>query len=84
LLLATLTGCASSGAARDGRIRLAAIPQDIRTCIAREVPAPLPGSMSRAQAASLIAAFRKSDLAKTHCGKRLVAWYDAQARALRR
>lgn len=76
-----LTACASSGPSRAG-LTLAQIPADIRACLAKVVPAPLPGAMSRAQAAALMAAFRKSDLAKTHCGKRLIAWYDAQVKAL--
>lgn len=81
----TLTGCGHSGqAAKNNRIRLAAIPADIRTCMAKEVPAPLPGSMSRAEAATLMAAFRKSDISKSQCGQRLIGWYDAQAKALRK
>jgi hypothetical protein len=39
--------------------------------------------MSREQAAQLMAAFRKSDYAKSQCGKRLMGWYDAQAKAFR-
>ena len=83
--MVTLTGCVTSGQApKNSRVRLSAVPADIRTCIAKEVPVPLPGSMSRADAAQLMAMFRKSDVAKTHCGIRLIGWYDAQAKALRK
>jgi hypothetical protein len=40
--------------------------------------------MSREQAARLMAAFRKSDYSKSQCGKRLMGWYDAQSKALRK
>jgi hypothetical protein len=85
-LLGTLTNCASYGPAPSSgsKIKLADIPPDIRSCLAKEVPAPLPGEMSRVEAAKLIRAFRKSDYAKSLCGKRLIAWYDAQAKAFRR
>ena len=86
LLLMTLTNCASSGQApsKGTKIRLSDIPPDIRACIQKEVPAPLAGEMSRERAAQLMAAFRKSDYAKSQCGKRLMGWYDAQARAFRK
>ena len=81
-----LSGCASSGQApsRGAPIKLADIPPDIRLCLKREVPRPLPGEMSREQAANLMAAFRKSDYSKSQCGKRLMGWYDAQAKAFRK
>jgi hypothetical protein len=81
-----LANCASSGQApgKGSKIKLADIPPDIRACLAKEVPAPLPGEMTRERASKLIFAFRKSDYAKSKCGKRLIAWYDAQARAFRK
>ena len=79
LALTTLTGCVGSGRApTKGSIKLSAVPADLRQCLAKEVPAPLPKSMSREEAAELVAAFRKSDHGKTLCGQRLVGWYDAQ------
>jgi hypothetical protein len=86
LLSLTLTNCASSGQApgKGSRIKLSDIPPDIRACLAKEVPAPLPGEMTRERASKLIFAFRKSDYAKSKCGKRLIAWYDAQAQAFRK
>jgi hypothetical protein len=86
LLSLMCASCATSGRppSKGTAIKLADIPPDIRACLKREVPAPLPGEMSREQAAQLMAAFRKSDYSKSQCGKRLMGWYDAQARAFRR
>jgi hypothetical protein len=81
-----LTGCASYGRApsKGTRIKLSDVPPDIVACLKKEVPAPIPGEMSRQETARLIYAFRKSDYAKSLCGKRLLAWYDAQAKAFRK
>jgi hypothetical protein len=78
--------CASSGRApsKGTRIKLSDVPPDIVACLKKEVPAPLPGEMSAAETSKLIYAFRKSDYSKSLCGKRLLAWYDAQARAFRK
>jgi hypothetical protein len=80
-----LTGCVTSGRAPSkGAVRLSAIPADLQQCLAKEVPAPIPGDLSRQAAAELIAAFRQSDHSKTLCGRRVIAWWDAQRKVLAR
>lgn len=38
---------------------------------------PPEGPMSKSQTIALIAALRKSEVAKSQCGKRLIAFYEA-------
>lgn len=72
-----LIGCDESGRID---IALAPIPGDIRACInAGLVPVPKKGSMSKQEVVNLIAAMRKSEVAHTRCGSRLLRWYDTQA-----
>lgn len=40
--------------------------------------------MSKQEAVALIAALKGSELEKSHCGKRLVAWYETQKRVYER
>jgi hypothetical protein len=76
-----LTGCVGFGqpVAKDSRVQLAVVPGDIRACLKKEMAPPPPNAKTREEVAEYIAAFRKHDVAKTHCGKRVIAWYDAQA-----
>lgn len=75
LALLTLTSCVDSGR----QITLAPVPGDLRVCFGRFVPAPKPGALSKREVAALIAELKKSELTKSRCGKRLIAWYETQA-----
>lgn len=81
LALTMLTACENSG---DGRITLAHLPGDIRLCFDKLVPAPPAGALSRQQIVQLISDLKRSELAKSQCGKRLIGFYDAQAEAFAR
>lgn len=76
MILATLTACASSG----GKPSLPPAPADIQVCFDRFVPRPKAGPLSKRAVARLIAELKKSELEKSQCGKRLLAWYEAQAK----
>lgn len=73
----TLIGCDESGRID---IALAPIPGDIRACInAGMTGVPKRGTMSKQEVVALMAALRRSEVAHTRCGQRLLSWYDAQA-----
>lgn len=74
-----LTACEPSG---KGEFRLTDLPQDIRTCFDEMTPRPPDGALSQKQVAALIAKLRASEMAKTGCGRRALALYDAQAAVL--
>ena len=76
LALMTLSACGHFGQNDD--IRLAQIPTDIIVCFHQVVPAPPPGEMTRAKAMRLIADLKRSEMVKTACGQRLIAWYETQ------
>lgn len=80
-MLMSLAGCATSGG--DTRVPLAAVPDDIRACLAQVSDRPAgDGSMTTKQIVALIARLRASELRLSGCGKRLLALYDAQASAM--
>lgn len=70
-----LMGCDQSS----GEVNLAVVPADLRLCFDRLVPIPPQGKMSAQQVARLVADLRRSEVAKSRCGKRLLSWYDKQA-----
>lgn len=78
-MLLCLTGCASSGP-RAPEPALAPVPPEVRACfdVLTERPAGT-GALSAAQVAEVIARLRQSELRLSACGKRLLAFYDAQA-----
>lgn len=76
LMVLLLTGCAGSG----NRPGLAPIPSDIRVCFNRLVPKPGEGVMKKSDVVQLIADLKRSEQAKSQCGKRLIAWYETQAK----
>jgi hypothetical protein len=67
----TLASCATSGTAK-----LPALPADLAGCFDRLVGAPAKGALTQGQVFTLIAELRKSEAAKSQCGKRLIAFYD--------
>ncbi len=74
----TLTACAHSGSKPVETPRLAEIPGDLRACFDRLVPPPAGGDLTKQQIFEKIAELRKSDKAKSQCGKRLIAFYEGQ------
>lgn len=81
LTLTLLTGCASSGPNKFERVPLAAIPADLKVCFDRLVARPAgTGALTRQEVAALIGQLKRSEEAKAGCGKRLIDWYETQAR----
>ncbi len=70
-----LTGCATSGAPK-----LQKLPAEYAECFGDLVGVPPPGSMSQAKVFAIIAALKKSELAKSQCGMRLIQYYEGLAR----
>lgn len=73
-----LSGCVSSGSVEVRPTQLAEIPPDVRSCFVKLVPMPALGRMTARQAYELIGALKKSELAKSQCGQRLIQFYDRQ------
>lgn len=60
-------------------VELPSVPQDIKVCFTRLVPAPKQATMTTKQVLVLIAKLRRSELEKAQCGKRVVSmWEDYQ------
>lgn len=72
LTLLILSGCGPSGVAK----KLPPLPADLRKCFDTTVSAPSPGGMTKAQIVALISALKRSETAKTDCGKRLIKLYE--------
>jgi len=49
-------------------------------CFADTVPTPTPGTLSQAKVFAIIAALKKSEMAKSQCGQRLIAFYEGLAK----
>ena len=76
LMALMLTGCAASG----GKPSLPPVPGDIKVCFDRLVPKPKAGALTKRDVFRIIADLKRSELEKSSCGKRLIAWYEAQAK----
>jgi hypothetical protein len=78
-LLLMLTACDDRSA--DRQAILAAVPAHLRNCFGDVVTPRLPasGPISRRQIVTLVAQLRESEVARTQCGRQLLAFYDAQA-----
>ena len=70
----SLTGCASSGLQIEAS-NLPPIPADIERCIRKVVPKPS-AIRTKKQAMRLIYKLKRSEFAKTKCGKRLMVIYN--------
>lgn len=75
-LATTLTACATYG---NSDVTLAPVPGDLRACFDRLVSKPPGGDLTKKQMFRIVADLRASEESKSQCGKRLLAWYDAQA-----
>jgi hypothetical protein len=80
LVLTTLTACVPSGS---NRIELPALSGEYDRCFAAKVPQPNPGNMSKKQVVALIASLKKSETAKSQCGKRLIKFYEGLQKGLK-
>lgn len=80
LMLTTLSGCAGFGNKEPvvQQQQLAEIPADIRVCFNQMVPAPIAGKLTKQQVFKIIADLKRSEKAKSQCGKRLIEFYEAQ------
>lgn len=77
-----LAGCASAPPATP-RVSLPPVPDDIKACAEKYVPAPAgAGPMTQREVVALIARLKASDEAKGGCLKRLIALYEANARII--
>jgi hypothetical protein len=77
-LLMTLTACDEFS---DRQVLLAAVPGDLRTCFGEVVAPQLPPPgqpVTRRQIVELVGRLRESEVARTQCGRRLLAFYDTQ------
>ena len=79
LSVMTLSACAGSGHNLTA-VAPQSVPADIRACFDELVPAPPPGPMTKAQVMRLIADLKRSELEKSQCGRRLLAFHDATVR----
>lgn len=75
-----LAGCVTTGTTAVVETRLPPIPAGITSCLNHLVPAPTRGD--KAAVVRLIAELRRNDVAKTRCGKRLIAFYESIAKGL--
>lgn len=76
-----LTGCVTTGVST--RPDLPAVPQSLRECFVGVVDLPAQAEWDAETAARVIVKIRKSELSKTDCGQRLLAFYDNLRQGLR-
>lgn len=82
VLAMALTGCTTT----PGRVRLdlAPIPDDLRACARRYVPAPAGNNpLTQREVVALIGRLKASEEAKSGCLARLIALYESQAEMVR-
>lgn len=72
-LLLTLIGCGPSGPKPS---TLPPIPADLPVCFDKMTEAPAAGDLSKADVLRKIAELRRSEVEKSLCGKRLIAFYE--------
>lgn len=79
LMLAMLTGCASSGG--DAAYKYApGVPSDIRVCAQAKLKQPPKGPMSRKQTVQYIAYLKKEWDGKDACLDRMIRYYETYLR----
>lgn len=77
-----LSGCVST-AGVSTRPDLPDVPRELRECFAGVVDLPPQAEYDADIVAKALIEVRTSELAKTNCGKRLLAFYDSLRRGLR-
>lgn len=78
-----LGACVTTGTGTKINANLPTVPADIRTCFDKLVPAPMVTKLTNRDLVQLVADLRASEYAKTDCGKRLLAFYDAMTAGLK-
>ena len=78
MILLTLSACASSSKTSPVDFSIPQIPADIQVCFDRQYKPPPGKSYTKKQVIEIITALKRQDIVKTSCGKRLIAWIDAQ------
>jgi hypothetical protein len=58
------------------------VPTHIKNCFASTVALPKEDEWNNAKVAEVIARLRQSELAKTRCGRQLIAYYEDLRRGL--
>jgi hypothetical protein len=77
-MLTTLAACNDSSSVRF--VQLPGVPEDVKECFERLVPAPKAKKMTSKEVFSLISELRRSELEKAQCGSRVVSlWEDYRA-----
>jgi hypothetical protein len=76
-----LAGCSTFPASKV-TATLPDVPAEVRTCFDQLVPAPAPGALTQKQIVHLVAQLRQSEQSKSACGRRLLAFYDAEKEVL--
>lgn len=84
LLLAMMSaGCAGLSGKQD-KIALPPAPADLKACLeSGGVPPPPDRDMTRRELAALVGALKTSEIEKSQCGKRLIAWYAELAQGIK-
>ncbi|MPZ19512.1 MAG: hypothetical protein GEV06_16570 [Luteitalea sp.] len=57
------------------------MPADVQTCFSQYVKAPK-GPLSKRAVVRLIAELKRSEVAKSRCGRRLIGFYNSIAKGL--
>lgn len=82
LLAAPLAGCVTTGTTISAK--LPPIPAGIVACFNKVVAAPAgKAGLSQKDVVSLVASLRQSEASKSACGRKLIAFYDAEVAGLR-
>lgn len=74
-LLTTLASCGSSGKTEPKALPV--LPADLKVCFNEHVPAPTQGPLTKSEVLALIADLKRSEMQKSLCGQRLVAFYES-------
>lgn len=76
-MVLTLTACVPFGKTKLG---LPQLPGEYDQCFSKKVAQPSAGTITKKQVFALIAALKKSETAKSQCGKRLISFYEGLAK----
>lgn len=83
LLCVSLGGCLTTGSPKHISAALPEIPADVRSCFTTLVSAPGAARLTNRDLVQLVADLRRSEYAKSECGKRLLNYYDTMTAGLK-
>lgn len=72
-MLTTLAACKDSSVKF---VQLPGVPDDVKECFTRLVPAPKAKTMTSKEVFNLIAELRRSELEKAQCGSRVIEMWE--------